>query len=221
MATKTWGVGLFVVLAVGCTDHHRAPVGPSEVFPERAPVQHASRLWIDFDGMTEPTQCISSPEHRAVCFESVDDGIESALRRVLYPSFTNVAERGRDDGLEPGDYLLRVGLSLDVVPPGQQQVGWAAGVRGRWQLVRDGFPVAGEGFASRSRGGFAYGSQLAVGAREVLDAVALRIADVVVAVPEHAPEPDRRRPEVLTSGFYGPIEERPGGFEPLRVGSRD
>ncbi len=195
---------LVPALAGGCLQQHSVPLGDSRVTPSEAPVPHGSRLWLDVESATPAVQCSAQEGRLPVCFEDADAAIASALHRVLHPSFLGVVQRGRDDDLAPKDYLLHVRLRLRPVGAGGSEIGHAVLVQGTWQLVRDGFSVAGESFEVRSRAGFTYGAPLAVGAEEALDAVALRIGERVTSLPVTDPEPARRLPAVTAVGAFGP-----------------
>lgn len=188
----------------GCLQHHAAALPDSRATPRDAPTEHTSRLWLDVDAATPSRQCSRTEGRLPVCFDRVDAATISALERVLGASFRSVAQRTRDDDLEPKDYVLHVRLRVRAARAATDEFGHAVLVEGGWQLVRDGFPVAGEAVSARSRAGLAYGPRLAVGASEALDAVALRIGDRVRAVPETDPEPTRRLPPVVTSASFGP-----------------
>ena len=193
---------------LGCSGAHYAPVTSAALPPPPQPaVLHTARLWITFQGQTDDTQCVAGGI-RPVCFENVTDALAHSLHSGLWPSFPEVAVKEHGDELEPGDYVLLVVLELHVNPPDGHGPGWSAGVRGHWQLVRDGFPVTGETVSSRSRADFAYGSALGAGAGEVLDAVSVRIASVLGRMPESQPAVTVPLPPVVSSNFHGPRPQR-------------
>lgn len=176
---------------------HRVAVENVPVYAEAAPVKHASRLWIELREETPNTQCVQALRKQPLCFREVQERLGTQLVRLLGPSFPDVRVRRRGDALEPGEYLLRVQLQLNAVEPGTD-VGWGTVARGRWQLVRDGFSLAREGFSSHSERRFTYGSALGVGAGEVVAAVAARISSQLGSFPEtrrQFPTPDL--PEVV------------------------
>jgi len=179
---------LFALSAASCTQRHHAPVASSLPPPVRPEVLHTGRLWLAFEGHTPDTQCVRPAQARALCFEQVREALAQALGRGLWPAFPEVAVKEHGDELAPGDYLLWVQLGLEAQPPEGAWPGWSAAARGRWQLIRDGFPVAGETVYSRSRSDFAYGRSLGVGAGEVLDAISVRIASVLGGLPESQPQ---------------------------------
>ncbi len=182
--TDRWILLLALSAAAGCTQRHHAPVASSVPPPVHPEVLHTGRLWLSFEGHTPDTQCVRPAETRALCFENVRDALARALERGLWPSFPRVAVKEHGDELAPGDYVLWVHLGLEAQGPHDTRPGWSAAVRGRWQLIRDGFPVAGETVVSRSRADFAYGRSLGIGAGEVLDAVSVHIASVLGSLPE-------------------------------------
>jgi hypothetical protein len=117
-----------------------------------------------------------------LCFEHQRSELSRALSHALWTSFPSV-EAGSGER-HAGDYVLHVSLKLEALPPDASGPGWSAGARGSWRLERDGKALAGEQVASRSRGDFAYGTPLGIGAGEVIDAVAVRIGMTLGALPE-------------------------------------
>ncbi|MCA9594064.1 MAG: hypothetical protein KC776_12160 [Myxococcales bacterium] len=189
----------------GCSHHHgarlaRAPLSPPPVEMER----HSGRLWIELAGYTEGSQCVDRGE-RPLCFLGVDDQLAYSLERVLWPAFPEVRVKQKGDDLAPGDYILLVDLKLDALPPDDAGPGWSASAQGSWRLIRDGLPLATEKVASRSRATFPYGHTLAVGASEVVDAVAVHVAMTVGMLPETRPEPAVPLPPVETRDPSGPL----------------
>jgi hypothetical protein len=196
-----WLFLLALSAGAGCTQRHHAPVASSVPPPVRPEVLHTGRLWLSFEGHTPDTQCVRPGEARALCFEHVREALARALERGLWPSFPEVSVKEHGDELAPGDYLLWVQLGLEAQAPQDAGPGWSAVVRGRWRLIRDGFPVAGETVFSRSRADFPYGHSLGVGAGEVLDAVSVRIASVLGGLPEKQSQLAVPLPPVETSEF--------------------
>jgi hypothetical protein len=166
--------------------------------------RHSGRLWIELDGYTEGSQCVSRGE-RPVCFLGVDDQLARSLERVLWPAFPDVRVKRKGDDLSPGDYILLVSLDLDALPPGERGPGWSASASGSWRLIRDGIPLATEKVASRSRSDFPYGHTLAVGASEVVDAIAVHVAVTVGGLPETRPDPAVPLPQVVARDQSGPL----------------
>jgi len=201
-----WIILLVLSAAAGCTQRHHAPVASSVPPPARPEVLHTGRLWLSFEGQTPDTQCVRPGKSRPLCFEKVRDALARALERGLWPSFPAVSVKDHGDELAPGDYLLWVQLGLEVRSPQDASPGWSAAARGRWQLVRDGFPVAGETVFSRSRSDFAYGRSLGIGAGEVLDAVSVRIASVLGSLPEPQPQLAIPLPPVETGKLDGAVQ---------------
>ncbi|GMV12103.1 MAG: hypothetical protein AMXMBFR56_03270 [Polyangiaceae bacterium] len=184
--------------ALACTHHHTAPVHSAGLVPPPEPaVQHTGRLWIELEG-TPDKQCERTPTERPLCFSRVHDALGNALERTLWPSFPGVAVKRKGDDIQPGDYLLHVRLRIDGKAPDASAPGWAAAVSGRWELVRDGLPLAGESLSSRSRGDFAYGRALGAGAGEAVDAVSMHIARAIGQLPELRPIANRPLPVVAT-----------------------
>lgn len=192
-------------LSLACTHHHHAPVRSAELAPPAgAMVAHSSRLWIELEG-TPDRQCEQTPTERALCFADVQAALGSALRRTLWPSFPDVSVKRKGDNVAPGDYLLHLRVRVESSPPNGAGPGWSANVRGTWQLVRDGLPLAGETVASTSRNEFAYGRALGSAAGESFDAVSVHIAGVLGQLPELRPVAPRSLPKVA-------IERRTGAL---------
>ncbi|MCK6534676.1 MAG: hypothetical protein L6Q84_17010 [Polyangiaceae bacterium] len=192
-------------LALACSHHHHARVHSAELGPPPiAMVPHSSRLWIELEG-TPDRQCEQTATERALCFAEIQAALGSAFTRTLWPSFPDVAVKTKGDDVEPGDYLLHVRLRVDSHPPDATGPGHAASIRGSWQLVRDGLPLAGESVSSRSRGDFAYGRPLGGAAGEVVDAVALHVASVIGTLPELRPAAQRPLPAVSTRKRTGAL----------------
>ncbi len=176
--------GILLLSFAGCSFEHHAPVRSAELPPLAAPVQHATRLWLELsDGVGENT-CVSPENQRALCFEDLRRELADALGRSLWTSFPRVDVEPRAGEKRLGDYVLHVSLGLEALPPDASGPGWSAGARGSWRLERSGQTLAGERVASRSRADFPYGSQLGVGAGEVIDAVAVRIGMTLGSLPE-------------------------------------
>jgi hypothetical protein len=170
--------------SAGCMKHRAKletmPLPP----PAGERVLHTGRLWIDVLDLTKNTQCANVAGHQPLCFEKVRNKLQASLKSVLWPSFPDVEVRGPRDRVEAGDYVLSIELMVEPLPPSDRAPGWSTGARGRWELVRDGAPVAGAAVASQSRAEFAYGRPLAIAAGEVIDAVAMHVATVLYVLPE-------------------------------------
>lgn len=176
------GLGVLVLLSVGCSFEHHAPIRSAELPPLSSPVLHSTRLWLDLSDNVPENTCVAPGDSRLLCFESLRSELASALGRELWTSFPTI-EFGSGEH-RPGDYVLHVSLGLEALPPDASGPGWSAGARGAWRVERDGHTLAGEQVASRSRSEFAYGAPLGVGAGEVIDAVAVRIGMTLGALPE-------------------------------------
>ena len=197
--------------SLSCSHHHAAPTRSAAPPPPPAEmVRHSGRLWIVLAGATPQTHCVDRPPRR-LCFQDVQSTFGRALRSGLWPAFPEVQVKEKGDDLRPGDYVLVVTLTLDAEPPRVRGPGWAATASGKWQLVRDGLPLAGESLSSRSRAAFAYGSKLGDGAGEVLDAVAVHIARTVGALPETQPQSGIPLPAVRVRERHGSLFVDPRG----------
>jgi hypothetical protein len=195
--------GALLFVAAGCSLEHRAPVRSAELPPLSAPVLHSTRIWLQLADEVPENACVSPGDARLLCFEHVRSELSQALARSLWTSFPSVElEAGQPHA---GDYVLHVALNLEALPPDASGPGWSAGARGSWRLERDGKPLAGEQVASRSRGDFAYGSALGVGAGEVIDAVAVRIGMTLGALPE----PHQLAPVPLPAVATAPLPTPP------------
>lgn len=180
------GVVLSLTLA-GCMQHHEARVQTALLPPPSAsPVQHTGRLWVELGDATWENQCRTPKAQRLLCFDGVRRAAFSALERSLWTSFPEVVLRD-GDVVRPGDYLLRLDVTIDAAAPDADGPGWSAVAAGSFRLTRDGKVLHEERLGSRSRAAFAYGSALGVGAGEVVDAFASHVAEVLAAVPEERP----------------------------------
>ena len=197
---------LLVSLTLGaCSQAHHAPILSAALPPPPEPaVRHSSRIWLDLGAGVQATQCVTPESKRQLCFRDVDYALARALEGALWTSFPAVQRLGRFDAAAEGDYVLRLELGVEPLPPGANGPGWAAAARGRWQLLRDGRVIVGENLESRSRADFAYGSALAAGAAEVLDAVAIHVAGSVNGLPESRPVPSRPLPPVIAEPWQPP-----------------
>ena len=199
--------GGFVLLASGCNLEHHAPLRSAELPPLAPSVLHANRLWIDVAERMPENACVSPGNARLLCFENFRSTLGKALTRSLWSSFPSVELVGSKTPLD-GDYVLHVDLSLEALAPDANSAGWSAGTRGSWRLERAGLAanetLAGEQVASRSRGDFAYGAPLGIGASEVIDAVAVRIGMALGAVPESRVVAPIPLPEVATAPLPPP-----------------
>jgi hypothetical protein len=196
----------------GCSFEHRAPVRSAELPPLAPPVLHSTRLWIELaDGVAE-NACVAPGDARLLCFEHLRSALGEALGRALWTSFPSV-ELGASEH-RAGDYVLHVSLSLEALAPDENDPGWSAGARGSWRLERDGRTLAGEQVASRSRGDFAYGTPLGVGAGEVIDAVAVRVGVALGALPESHQVAPLPLPAVATAPLPAPTPTPSAGSGP-------
>lgn len=198
-------------LVVGCSPAeivgHRVTVAAPTTYPAPGALRHSGRLWIELREETPDTQCVRAPQHQPLCFQAVRAATASQLIRVLTPSFADVRVRQRGDALKPGDYLLRVRITLNVVAPGSE-VGWGAVARASWQLVRDGFNVSSERVRSHGRRDFAYGAGLGQGAGEVVAAITSHIGERLGQLPERRPTfPAPDLPPVFTEADDAPQAE--------------
>ena len=175
-------VAVGLLFLAGCSFEHHAPVRSAELPPLASTVLHSSRIWVDLSENVSENACVAPGNARLLCFERQRSELQSALARSLWTSFPSV-DFGSGER-EPGDYVLRVVMQLEALPPDASGPGWSAGARGTWRLERNGQTLAGEQVASRSRGDFAYGAPLGIGAGEVIDALAVRIAMTLDALPE-------------------------------------
>jgi hypothetical protein len=201
-----WIAFLGCLVPVACSQHHVARVqaasGPP---PSVEMVRHTGDLFIELRDHTPNHQCSIAAGERKLCFDRVGDALGESLEHTLWPSFRHVRVKKKADNLAPGDYLLLVDLELHPKPADDHGPGWSASATGRWQLVRDGIPLAGESFSSRSRADFYYGRSLAQGGSEVLSAVAHHVANAVGTLPELRPEPEKSLPPVTADNGFGPL----------------
>jgi hypothetical protein len=107
-------------------------------------VRHTGDLFIELRDHTPNHQCSIFAGERKLCFDRVSDALGQSLEHTLWPSFRHVRVKRKADNLAPGDYLLLVDLELDPEPADDHGPGWSASATGRWQLVRDGIPLAGD-----------------------------------------------------------------------------
>lgn len=154
--------------------------------PSSAPVQHTTKLWVELGDATWENQCRTPPGQRLICFDGVRRAVFGALERSLWTSFPEVELRDGDK-LASGDYLLQLDVTVDALPPDAEGPGWSALAAGGFKLSRDGKVLREERLGSRSRAAFAYGGALGVGAGEVVDAVAVHVAEVLGTVAEDRP----------------------------------
>ncbi len=154
--------------------------------PTSAPVQHTTKLWIELGDATWENQCRTPAGQRLICFDGVRRAVFGALERGLWTSFPEVELRDGDK-LASGDYLLQLDVTVDALPPDAEGPGWSALAAGGFKLSRDGKVLREERLGSRSRAAFAYGGALGVGAGEVVDAVAVHVAEVLGSVAEDRP----------------------------------
>lgn len=197
---------LFGFAGPACFQNHSAPVHTAHLPPPPDPVVlHSSRIWIELAPGVGAAQCVKPKANRPICFEDVDQALESSLGRALWTSFPGVGTLSYGGAPENGDYVLRLDLRLKAVPPSEGGPGWAAHASGRWLLERDGVPLAEERVESLSRADFGYGSPLGFAAGEVVDAIAVHIGRTLGQVPETHPNQPRPLP---------PVTARPASAEP-------
>lgn len=195
-----------LLACVACSQHHVARVQAAHAPPPPVEmVRHSGDLYIELRDHTSNHQCSIFAGERKLCFDRVSDALGESLERTLWPSFRHVRVKRKADNLAPGDYLLLVDLELRPKPADDEGPGWSASATGRWQLVRDGVPLAGESFTSRSRADFYYGRSLARGGTDVVSAVALHVAHAVGTLPELRPEPAPELPSVTAVNGFGPL----------------
>nr|PZN17266.1 MAG: hypothetical protein DIU78_24540 [Pseudomonadota bacterium] len=204
MVSRMGRLLLSAALLLGCNaapfPHHTARVQTARIPPPPDPVvRHSARVWLELDPGVVPSQCVTPPGKRLICFEDVQQSLAKALARSLWTSFPEVELLGRGDQPAPGDYRLIVNLELVPVPPGPSGPGWATHAKGSFRLVRGGVVLAGQTFESRSRAEFAYGRPLGAAAGEVVDAIALHIGSELGRVPESNPDRPVPLPEVVAT----------------------
>ncbi|MEO8900724.1 MAG: hypothetical protein ABI488_03705 [Polyangiaceae bacterium] len=208
--------GALVLLASGCNLEHHAPLRSAELPPLSPSVLHANRLWIEVAERMPENACVAPGNARLLCFENFRSTLGKALTRSLWSSFPGVELIG-SKAPRDGDYVLQVDLELEALPPDANNSGWSAGTRGSWRLERAGLvskeSLAGEQVASRSRGDFAYGAPLGIGASEVIDAVAVRIGMALGAVPESRAVQPVPLPEVATAPLPPPSTPAAAGVQ--------
>jgi hypothetical protein len=210
---------LGLALLAGCMQHHEARVQTALLPPpSEAPVQHTGRLWVELGDATWETQCRFPKGQRQVCFAGVRKAAFGALARSLWTSFPEVTLRDGEP-VPTGDYLLKLDITLDAMPPDADGPGWSAIAAGGFRLSRDGKTLHEERLGSRSRPAFAYGSALGVGAGEVVDAFAAHVAQVLGAVEEQRPLRPAPLPavvaEVLTPAASGAmVDSQPAEAAP-------
>jgi hypothetical protein len=188
----------------GCSSHHWAEVGQSQLPPPASErVLHTDRLIIHVANTSEETQCVAYEKYRPVCFYNIRKSLENGLVRGLWPSFPEVIVGSAKDA-GPSDYLLQVDVTLDALPPDDAGPGWSAGARSRFRLMREGTVLAEETLASRSRAHFPYGSPLGEGATEVVDATVMHVATAVSCVPESRPDKPKPLPQVAAREMKAP-----------------
>lgn len=212
---------LAVSLLAGCM-HHDAQVRTASLpTPSASPVQHTGRLWVELGDATWEHQCRVPKGQREVCFSGVRRAAFGALQRSLWNSFPEVALR-EGDTIPPGDYLLKLDVTVDAVAPDQaERTGWSTLATGAFALSRDGQVLRSEKLGSRSRADFGYGSALGVAAGEVVDAFALHVAEVLGTIPEDRPLKPAPLPavmaEVITPAAAPPINIVPVPADPTPV----
>lgn len=201
-------LALLSLLASGCgLASHTAEIQSAPLAPPPEPVtRHFAPVWLEIDPGVVPSQCVAPRGQRRLCFEDVHTAFARSLGQALWTSFPDAPVLGPGDEPRPGDYRLVVELKVDAVPPSEGGPGWAARAVGRFRLLRDGTPLTAAQVESRSRAEFAYGRPLGIGAGEVIDAIALEIANELGRVPETRPELARPLPAVTLSREPSPTE---------------
>jgi hypothetical protein len=205
---------LAVTGATGCVQHHQAKVQTALLPPpSESPVQHTGRLWIELGDVTWENQCRTPKGQRQVCFDGVRKAAFGALARSLWTSFPEVTLRD-GDAVPAGDYLLKLDITIDAVPPDADGPGWSALAAGGFRLSRDGKTLHEERLGSRSRASFAYGSALGIGAGEVVDAFAAHVAGVLGSVAEDRPLRPAPLPAVVAEVLMQSNVPSPASAEP-------
>jgi len=161
---------------------------------------------------TGETQCLAHADYHPVCYYNIRPAVEAGLQRNLWPAFPEVL-LGTAEHARSGDYVLEVDLDLDALPPDARGPGWAAGVRGRYRLLRGGQVRYQGTLATRSRAEFPYGAPLGTGASEAMDAALQHIASEISQVEETRPDPLTPLPRVASSV----VPVRPPNKAPLEV----
>ena len=207
----------FCFVLVGCM-HHDATVRTASLpTPSQTPVQHTSKLWVELGDATWEHQCRSPKGLREVCFSGMRRAAFSALQRSLWASFPDVVLRDGDT-LAPGDYLLKLDVTVDAAPPDAvERAGWSALATGAFELSRDGRILRSERLGSRSRADFAYGSALGVAAGEVVDAFALHVAEVLGTIPESRPLTPTPLPAVMAEVLLPSTGPTPAPVAPTNL----
>jgi hypothetical protein len=175
--------GLLISM-IGCAVAHQAPISPPAMDPIASAVTHRTRLWVEFDQGMLDEQCVKPKGQRELCFQGVRRALEDAVGSVLWTSFPEIERRTSESRIEPTDYVLKLAVALEPLPPDARAPGWSVGARGAWELQRGSEKLARAGVASRSRGDLPYGSSLGTGAADVLSAIATQVAKVAAEVPE-------------------------------------
>lgn len=212
-------LGFGALLAASCNLEHHAPLRSAELPPLQPAVLHSNRLWIDVAERMPENACVAPNDARLLCFEKLRTTLGSALTRSLWTSFPGVEIATKKPRATERDYVLHVDLDLEALPPDTTNPGWSAGARGTWRLERDGSTLAGEQVASRSRGAFAYGAPLGVGASEVIDAIAVRIGMSLGGVAETRVLSPIPLPEVATAPLQGLTDVAPSATSKPSEGS--
>lgn len=205
-------------LALGCM-HHDAQVRTASLpTPSASPVQHSGRLWVELGDATWEYQCRAPKGQRELCFSGVRRAAAAALSRSVWNSFPEIVVRD-GERIPAGDYLLKLDVTLDALPPDQaERTGWSAVATGAFELSRDGRVLRRERLGSRSRSDFAYGSALGVAAGEVVDAFAVHVGQVLASIPEDRPFQPTALPavvaEVMTPAAPAAGAPRPSDVTP-------
>jgi hypothetical protein len=216
-SSKIVGFSALALCLLGGCMHHDARVRTASLpTPSANPVQHTGRLWVELGDATWEHQCRVPKGQREVCFSGVRRAAFVALTRSLWNSFPEVMVR-EGDTVPPGDYLLKLDVTVDALPPDQtERTGWSALATGAFELSRDGHVLRSEKLGSRSRADFGYGSALGVAAGEVVDAFALHVAEVLGSIPEDRPLQPAPLPavmaEVITPASAPPVSAPPASL---------
>ena len=205
---RNCAVAALSISLLGCSTHHWAEVESSRLPPPSTqPILHTSRLIIDVSRSTGENQCVVDEQHHPVCFYNIRPALETGLARNLWPSFPEVIA-GASNLAGPMDYVLQVEVTLDALAPDGEGPGWAAGVRGRYRLLRAGTVLMEETTASRSRSHFPYGGPLGQGATEAMDATIQHIAQSLFQVEETRPDEPAALPQVAARNFTPPARTK-------------
>lgn len=207
----SWRLALLGLVLSGCGfPSHRAEIkSSSSLAPPEPVIRHFSPVWLEIDPGVVPSQCVRPAGQRRLCFEDVHAALASALTQSLWTSFPEAPVLGPGDRPGPDDYRLIVQLQIEAVSPSEGGPGWAARGAGSFRLLRGDHTLSAAELESKSRPEFAYGRPLGVGAGEVIDAIAQKIASELARVPETRGEPPRTLPAVNVDNAVSSRRPRP------------